>query len=170
MRSLIWVWIDWVKEKIDGGSYFRARMILGTILVWFLAFHICVPRCPRNGSELCLYQWVPEIFVYYRQSTKNTGFPRAEFLGRYFSDPVFYLLGDLGYIFLIDLRNGRVSWLALLRLFFLGFCCNGAQLPLVSQCCHILKEKSESVVKTKFFCLLAKLESIPKVWFFKINN
>ena len=58
MRSLVWVWVNWRKGLIDGGSNFRIAIILGTILIWFLVFHVCVPervlicRLNRNSSKL----------------------------------------------------------------------------------------------------------------------
>ena len=36
----------------NGGSHFRMRIILGTILIWFAVFHVCVPENSRNSSNL----------------------------------------------------------------------------------------------------------------------
>ena len=46
--------------SVDGGPYFTTKINLGTILVWFLVFHFCVPECSWNGSGLCLYLWVQQ--------------------------------------------------------------------------------------------------------------
>ena len=73
MRSLVWVWINWMRGLIDGGSHFRMKIILGTILIWFLVFHVCVPECSRNGSGVCPYLWVQEKFAWFRQSIQNAG-------------------------------------------------------------------------------------------------
>ena len=60
MRSLVWVWNNWMTALIDGGSHFRMRIILGTILYWFLVLHVCVPACSRNGSGVWPYLLVQE--------------------------------------------------------------------------------------------------------------
>ena len=46
-----------------------------------------------------------------------------------------------GYVFLNVSRHGHVSWLAVPRMFLLGFSCNSHQLPFLSQCCHLLQGK-----------------------------
>ena len=46
VRSLAWVWINWM-TKLTGGSYFKMRIVLGAIIIWFLVFDICVPECVR---------------------------------------------------------------------------------------------------------------------------
>ena len=63
VRSLVWVWINWKMGLTDGGSHFRMRIILGTILNWFLVFHVCVPVCSRNGSGIRPNLWVQEKLV-----------------------------------------------------------------------------------------------------------
>ena len=148
MRSLVCTWINWVIGQIDGGSHFRMRIILGTIPIWFLIFNVCVPGCSRNCSRLCPYLRVQEKFGFW-QSTQNAGLCPAELLGQIFSDPAFTLLRSLSYLFLINSRNIRVSWLAVPRMFLLSFSCNGCQLSLVSQCCHLLKGKNQAVEKTE---------------------
>ena len=59
----------------------------------------------------------------------------------FFTDSAFYLLRKLCDIFLVNSRNGRVSWLAVPRIFLLYFSCNVCQLSFVSQCCHLLGGK-----------------------------
>ena len=44
-------------------------------------------------------------------------------------------------IFLVNSRSGRVSWLAVPRIFLLCFSGNGCQLSFVSQCCHLFERK-----------------------------
>ena len=61
--------------------------------------------------------------------------------GRVFSDSAFNLLRNLCDIFLVNSRNGRVSWLAVPRIFLLCFVCNGCQLSFVSQRCHLFEGK-----------------------------
>ena len=63
VMSLVWVWIIWMIGLIDGGPHFRIRIILGTILIWFVEFHVCVPECSRNGSGVRPYLWLQEKFV-----------------------------------------------------------------------------------------------------------
>ena len=68
--------------------------------------------------------------------------------GTIFCDPALNMHGNLRDVILIASRDGRVSWLAVLRMFHMGLSCNGRQLSLVSQCCHLLKVKFQTVVKT----------------------
>ena len=91
VTSLVYVSISWRTRPTDGGSHFRMRIILGTILIWFLVFHVCVPECSRNGSGVRLCLWVQEKFVYFRQGTQNAGLCPAELLGQFFSDFAFNL-------------------------------------------------------------------------------
>ena len=63
VRSPVWVWVNWMTGLTDGGSHFRMRIILGTILIWFLVYHVAVPECSRNGSGVRPYLWVQEKFV-----------------------------------------------------------------------------------------------------------
>ena len=141
VRSLVRVWFTWMTGQIDGGSHFRMRIILGTILIWFLVLHVCVPECSRNGSGMRPYLWVQENFVLFRQSTQNAGLWPAEFLGQLVSELAFNHLGNLTDVFFIDSKNGRVSWLAVPRMFLLCFSCNGCQPSFVSQCCHLFEGK-----------------------------
>ena len=50
---------SWAERLVDdGGIHFRSRIILGTILGWFLVFYVHIPGCSLNGSglypELCI--------------------------------------------------------------------------------------------------------------------
>ena len=112
---------------------FRIRIILGVVLIRSLVFHVCVSECSRKGFGVRPYLWVQEKFVYFRQSTQSAG--------QFFSESAFNLLKKLCDIFLVSLRNGRVSWLTVSRMFFLCFFCNGCQLSFVSQCCHPFEGK-----------------------------
>ena len=84
--SLVWIRFDWLRGPIHEGPYFRTRIILGTIIVWFLVFHVCAPGCSRNGSRLCQYLWVQEKFILFRQITQNAALCPAQFLGKFLND------------------------------------------------------------------------------------
>ena len=133
---------------------FRMRITLGVVLIRSLASHVCVPECSRNASGVRPYLWVQKKFVFFRQSTQNAGLCPAELLGQFFSESAFNLLRNLCDILLVNSGNGRVSWLAVPRMFLLCFFCNGCQLSLVSQRCHLLKGKCYAVMKTElvFIC------------------
>ena len=132
---------------------FRMRITLGVVLIRSLVFHVCVPECSRNGSGMRLCLLVQEKLVWFRQSTQNAGLCPAELLGQFFSDSAFNLLRNLCDIFLVNSRNGRVSWLAAHRIFLLCFSWNGCQLSFVSQRCHLFKRKCYAVMRTEFFCI-----------------
>ena len=149
VKSLVWVWINWVMVLIDWGFHFRMMIILGTIPHWFLLFHVWVPGSSRNGSGVCPYLWVLQKVFWFKQSIQNAGLCPAYFLGQFFSDPAFNLLGNLCYVFLVDSRNGLFSWPAVRNRFFLCFSCNGCQILFVSQCCHLLTGKCSTVAKTE---------------------
>ena len=121
---------------------FRMRITLGVVLIRSLVYYVCVPEFSGNGSGMSPYLLVQEKFVLFRQSTQNAGLCPAELLGQFFSDSAFNLLGKLCDIFFVNSRNGRVSWLAVPRMFLLRFSCNGCQLSFVSQRCHLLKGKN----------------------------
>ena len=120
---------------------FRMRITLGVVLIRSLVFHVCVPECSRNGFGMRLYLLVREKFIYFRQSIRNAGLYPVELLGQFFSDSAFNLLRNLCDIFLVTSRNGRVSWLAVPKIFLFSFSCNGCQLSFVSQRCHLLEGK-----------------------------
>ena len=141
VMSLACVWVNWMTGLTDGGSHFRMRITLGVVLIRSLVFHVCVPECSRNGFGMRPYLLVQEKFVQFRQSTQNAGLCPAELLGQFLTDSAFYLLRKLCDIFLVNSRNGRVSWLAVPRIFFLCFSCNGWQLSFVSQRCHLFEGK-----------------------------
>ena len=150
----------------DGGSHFRMMIILGTILIWFLVFHLCVPECCRNGSGVRPYMWVQENFVYFRQSTENVGLCPAELLGQFFGDSAFNLLRNLYDTFLVNSRNGRVSWLAVIRMFLLCFSCNGCQILFVSQPCHLFEGKMLSSYEDWIiFLFVIHLEIVTRIVF-----
>ena len=67
VRSLVCVWVNWMTGFKDGESHFRMRMIVGTILIWFLVLHVSVPECSRNGSGVRPYLWVQMKLVKFRQ-------------------------------------------------------------------------------------------------------
>ena len=138
VRSLRSVWVIWM---IDGRSHFRMRIIMGTIVIWFLVFHVCVPECSWNVSGVRSYLWVREKFVWFRQSTQNAGLSPVELMGQFFSDSAFNFLRTLCDIFFVNSRNGRVSWLTIPRKFLLCFSCNGWHFSFVSQCCHLFEGK-----------------------------
>ena len=55
VRSPVWIWIDRVTGSMDRGPYFGTRIILETILIWFLVFtSVCwdVPERFRIVSVL----------------------------------------------------------------------------------------------------------------------
>ena len=60
---LVSVWIDWLMGPIYGGPHLRTKFIVGTILIWFLVFHVCALGCVWDGSGLCPFLWVQEKFV-----------------------------------------------------------------------------------------------------------
>ena len=140
MRSLVGVWIIWMTGLRDGNSHFRMRVILGRSLIWFLVFHVCVPECSRNGLGVCPPPPVglTEIRLLYIE-TQNPGICPAEFLEQFFSDSAFNLLWNLYDLFLVNSRNGRVSWLAVRRTFHLCFFCNRRQFSFVSHFCHLFE-------------------------------
>ena len=143
---------------IDGGSHFRMRIILETILNWLLVFHVCVPECSRNGLGECSYLWVQKNFVYIRQSVQNARLFPAEILGQFFKDSAFNLFRNFCDISLVNSRNGRVSWLAVPGLFLLCFSCNSCQLLYVSQCRNLFQGKMlRSFEGWISFCLLINL-------------
>ena len=157
VRSLVCVWVNWMTGLTDGGFHFRMRIILGTILIWFLVFHVCLPECSRNDSGVRPYLWVQKKLVKFRQSTQNAGVCPAELLGQFLGDSAFNGLRnlcDMCDLFLADSMNGRVSWLAVPRMFLVCFSCNGCQFSFVSQHCHLSKGKCYAVMKTElvFIC------------------
>ena len=125
----------------DGGYHFRMRIILGTSLIWFLVFLVCVPECSRNGSGKRPYLWVQEKIASFRQSTQDAGLYPDELLRQFFNDFAFNLFRKLCDMFLVNSRNGCVSWLAVPRMLLLCFSWNGCQLSFVSQCCHLFEGK-----------------------------
>ena len=73
VRNLVCVWVSWMTGLTDGGSHFRMTIILGTIVIWFLVFYVCVPECSGNGSGVRPYLWNQKKLVEFRQSTQNAG-------------------------------------------------------------------------------------------------
>ena len=130
---------------------FRKRVTHGVVLVRSLVIHVCVSECFWNGSGVHPYLLVQKKL--FRQSTQNAGLCPAVLQGQFFSDSAFYLLRKLCDIFLVNSRNGRVSWLAVPRIFLLCFSCNGCQRSFVSQGCHFLKGKCYAVMKTELFSI-----------------
>ena len=119
----------------------RMVITLGAVLIRSLVFHLCVSECSRNGSGVRPYMWVQQKIVHFRESTQNAGLCLAELLEQFFSDSAFNLLRNLCDMFLVNSRNGRVSWLAVPKMLLLCFSCNGGQLSFVSQCCHLFEAK-----------------------------
>ena len=54
-------------RSVDGGTYFRMRIILGTVLIWFLLFSVNGPKYSRNGSGLHPDLWAQKEFVWRTQ-------------------------------------------------------------------------------------------------------
>ena len=114
-------------------STFVFRNVPGTVpecvfICWFKRNSCNLDRAPRKRDSVLLYSW-----------------------DSFFTDSAFYLLRKLCDIFVVNSRNGRVSWLAVPRMFLLRFSCNGCQLSFVSQRCHLLKGKCYAVMKTELF-------------------
>ena len=115
---------------------FRMRITLGVVLIRSLVFHVCVPECvvicgfKRTSSNL---ERAPKM----RDSVRP-----ADLLGQFFIDSAFYLLRTLCDIFLVNSRNGRISLLAVRRMFLLCFSCNGCQLWFLSQRCRFWRENN----------------------------
>ena len=151
VSSLVWVWITGL---IDGGSHIRMQIIVRTIPIWFLAFHVCSPERSQNGSE-CV-----RICEFKRNSSNSYRPPKMRdsvLLNSWYSFSV--TLPSISSENLCDIflnsRNGRVSWLAVPRMFLLCFSCNVRQLSSLSQCCHLFQGKKCSIVlKTELFCFL----------------
>ena len=122
---------------------FRMRVTHGVVLIRSLVIHVCVSECFRNGSECIRICWFRRNAsnLARLKSTQNAGFCPPVLLGQFFSDSAFYILRKLCDIFLVTSRNGRVSWLAVPRIFLLCFSCNGCQLSFVSQRCHLFEGK-----------------------------
>ena len=121
---------------------FRMRITLGVVLIRSLVFHVCVPECSWNGSGVRPYLWVQEKIVWFRQTSQNAGLCPAKLLGHFFRDFAFILLENLCDIILVNCRKGRVSCLAVPRMFLLCFSCNDCQLSFVSQRCHFWRENA----------------------------
>ena len=49
---VLWVSIHELRRPLDGGLNIRVRIILGTVLDWFLIFNVHVPGCSQNGSGM----------------------------------------------------------------------------------------------------------------------
>ena len=134
---------------MDGGFHFRMRIILRTILIWFLVFHVCVPECSRNGSGACPYLWVQRKFVEFRQCTQSARLCPADFLGQFFSafslseTCVIYSSSILGKNVFRDWPfPGRSSCVSV---------ATAANYHLLLIVAILLKERCYSVVKTGFF-------------------
>ena len=116
MSSFFCVWVNWIMELVDWWSHFKMMMILGTIPIWLLVFHVCLPGC----FVKCAYKWVLEKFFWFKQSTQRAGLCPSEIQRQFSSRPAFSLFGKLSYIFLVDSRNRRVSWMDPLCLSCIG--------------------------------------------------
>ena len=92
----------------------------------------------------------------------------TEFLSRFLSDSAFNLLENFCATFLVDSRNGRLSRLAVPRLFLLCFSCSCYQFLFVSQYCHLLKRKFSAVVKSKSFLFSEHTRKYTKIELSKI--
>ena len=104
-------------------STFVFRNVPGTVLEC-----VCICWFERNSSNL-------------DRASEMRDSIRSNSWDSFFSDSAFNLLRNLCDIFPVNSGNGRVSWLAVPRIFFLCFSCNGCQLSFVSQRCHLLEGK-----------------------------
>ena len=152
-------WAFWPQKMPASG--WGSLWELSSFVPWFSTFVFrnvpgtvseCVVICwfKRNSSNL---DRASEM-----RDSRNAGLYPVELLGQFFSDSAFNLFKNLCDIFLVNSRNGRVSWLAVPRMFLLCFSCNGCQLSFISQRCHVWREKCYAVMKTELgFYLLIKL-------------
>ena len=89
-------------------------IVSGTFPSQFLLLYICVSGRSQNGSEECLNLWIHEKIVQFRQSSQNAGLRSAEFLGQFFSDSAFNLLGNFViYSLVIPETDMLCDWLFL---------------------------------------------------------
>ena len=158
VRSLIWVWINWMTGLIDEESHFRMKIILeqASFGSWFPS--LCSGMFPERFRSVS----VPVGSKENRLVFPKGGTLTCWFLGTHFSDSAFNLFKNLCDIILVNSRNRRVPWPAFPWMFLLCFSCNGFKLAtaFVSQGCHLLMGKSSIVVKLKIvviFNLLVKL-------------
>ena len=161
IKRSFWIWFNRMMGLTEAGW--------GSKVVMFLLLHVCVAGCSRNSSKLCLYQWVHEKLIFFRQRNRNTPRYPAENLRPFFNDSDFSLFQNLCYRFNVVSRNGHAPWLSVPRTFF-EFLCNGCQLWLASQCCHFSQgegfRSSEKWMDSHF---LTKLEDSTKCNILKWN-
>ena len=110
---------------------------------------LCSGMFPERFRSVSVTVGSKEIRLVYTEHPKY-GNLSCWISGTVFNDPAFNLLGNLCYKFLVDSRNGCVSWLAVLRMFFLCFSCNSRQFSFISQC-RPFKDKCPKVMKTAVF-------------------
>ena len=161
-------WRDWQTEgPTSGWGSSWERSSFGS---WFSTFVFRnVPGTVPECVHICGFKRKSSNLD--RAPKQNAGLCPAELLGQFFSDLAFHLLRKLCEIFLVNSRNGRLSWLAVPRTSFFCFSCNGCQLSFVSQCCHLFEGKMlRSYEGWISFHLLLSLRSYQKLWFFGKNN
>ena len=106
---------------------------------WVPGFlRLCSKVFPERFQIISVFVGASENRLVYTEHPKcgtlSSWIPR-----QIFSYSAFYLIRDLGYNFFIDSGSRRVSWLAVPRMFFLGFSRNSCHFSPTSQCSHHLK-------------------------------
>ena len=137
----------------DGGSQFRKRIILGTILIWF-----CVPECSRNGSGVHSYLWVQKKFVQFKQSTQDARSCPDQLLGQFFSDFAFNLFRKLCDMFVVNRRSGRVLCLAVPKMFICFSLATAGNFRLLLIVAFFLKEKCKANMMIELVFIVNQLE------------
>ena len=108
----VWVWIIWMMRLVDWGSHFRMRDSLGTILIWFIIYYICVQDVPVKFPEcvrICGFKINSSSLD---RASKFRDSVVLKSWDSFCKNSSFSLLKKLYYIILADLKNGRVSLLA----------------------------------------------------------
>ena len=149
---------------------FRMRITLTVVLIRSLVSTFVFRNVPGTVPECVL------ICGFKRNSSNLDRAPKMRdsvllnSWDSFFTDSAFYLLKKLCDILLVNSRNGRVSWLAVPRMFLLCISCNGCQLSFVSQRCHFWRENAMQLWRLNYFLFVSQVEIITENGFFKINN
>ena len=108
----------------------------------FLGFpRLCSGMFPERFRNASLSVGSREIRLIWTEHIKCETLP-AELLRQFISDSALNLFRNLCDIFLVNSRNGRVSWLAVPRIFLLCFSCKGWKLSFVSHRCLFWRENA----------------------------